>query len=152
MKQDLNEGGSNKVMFTDKIEKAKSEMQKTNDRLKKLETQKAKMLSVTAQFTQRDLRMNQKSLMPIDAGDSGASRVAKDCTLALKVNQIRFIPPEKYDRDLLEKAYVRIMLEDDTYTTGFAKVLPHSAEDDQEESPVNDTVDSGNDPKEGKSP
>ena len=72
--------------------------------------------------------------------------------LALKVTQIRFIPPEKYDKELLEKAYVRIMLDDDTYTTGFAKVIPHSAEDDVEESQVNDTNDSGNDAKEGKSP
>ena len=38
MQDYLEESGSNKVMFTDKIEKAKSEMQKTNERLKKLET------------------------------------------------------------------------------------------------------------------
>ena len=46
MRRDLNEteNGNNKLMFTDKIDKAKSEMQKTNERLKKLETQKAKML------------------------------------------------------------------------------------------------------------
>lgn len=38
MQDYLEESGSNKVMFTDKIGKAKSEMQKTNERLKKLET------------------------------------------------------------------------------------------------------------------
>ena len=59
--------------------------------------------------------------------------MAKDCTLSLRVNQIRFIPPDKFEKDLLEKAYVRIMLDDDTYSTGFAKVMPHTAEDDIEE-------------------
>ena len=44
------------------------------------------------------------------------------------------------------------MLDDDTYSTGFAKVMPHTAEDDIEESQVNDTNDSGNEAKEGKSP
>ena len=44
------------------------------------------------------------------------------------------------------------MLEDDTYTTGFAKVLAHSAEDDQEENPVNDANESSNELKETRSP
>ena len=44
------------------------------------------------------------------------------------------------------------MLDDDTYSTGFAKVMPHAAEDDVEESQANDTNDSGNEGKEGKSP
>ena len=48
--------------------------------------------------------------------------VAKDCTLALRVLQVRFIPPDRYEKELLEKCYVRIMLDDDTYTSGFAKV------------------------------
>ena len=86
MKQDLNEGPTSRVMFTDKIDKAKSEMQKTNERLKKLEAQKARMLSVSAQFTHRDLRLKQKPTMPLEAAASGGSGVAKDCTLSLRVN------------------------------------------------------------------
>ena len=53
---------------------------------------------------------------------SDGNAVAKDCTVSIKVLQVRFIPPDKYEKDLLEKAYVRIMLDDDTYKSGFAKV------------------------------
>ena len=80
-----------------------------------------KMLSVSNQFMLRDHRANSKSPPPLNLVADG-NGVAKDCTLSLRVLQVRFIPPEKYEKDLLEKAYVRIMLDDDTYTSGFAKV------------------------------
>ena len=35
---DVPQTGPNKVIFTDKVTKARSEMEKTNDRLQKLET------------------------------------------------------------------------------------------------------------------
>ena len=68
--------------------------------------------------------------------------VAKDCTLALKVLQVRFIAPEKYEKEVMEKAYVRIMLDDDTYTSSFAKVQVHNPEDDLDDSELNQTNDS----------
>ena len=137
----LSSSGPNKVMFTDKITKAQSEMQKTNERLQKLEAQKVKMLSMSNQFMMRDHRANSKSPPPLNLVADG-NGIAKDCTLSLRVLQVRFIPPEKYEKELLEKAYVRIMLDDDTYTSGFAKVLPHTDEDDVEEVSLNITSDS----------
>ena len=56
---------------------------------------------------------------------------------------MRFIPVDKYEKQMLEKAYVRIMLDDDTYSSGFAKLLPHTPEDDLEDEPsMNRTHDS----------
>ena len=56
---------------------------------------------------------------------------------------MRFIPSDKFDKHILEKAYVRIMLDDDTYSSGFAKLMPHTPEDDlEEEVSMNRTHDS----------
>ena len=50
---------------------------------------------------------------------------------------------EKYEKSMLEKAYVRIMLDDDTYSSGFARLMPHTPEDDiEDEVSLNKTHDS----------
>ena len=80
------------------------------------------MNATSNQFLHRDLRTNLKSPPPLNSVIADGNAVAKDCMLSLRVLQVRFIPPEKYEKDLLEKAYVRIMLDDDIYTSQFAKV------------------------------
>lgn len=42
------------------------------------------------------------------------------------------IDPAKYPKELLEKAYVRVLLDDDTFTTPFAKVVKQKKGDSEQ--------------------
>ena len=95
-------------MFLDKIEKASSEIQRTHERLDKLKMQKGGMT-----FGKQGLMLKDKS-----------KDVAQDCTLSLRIQKVTGIPKDKFSKELLEKAYVRVLLDDDTFNTGFAQVVP----------------------------
>ena len=63
--------------------------------------------------------------------------MAKDSTLALRILSVRFIQKDQFDEKLLKKAYVRVLIDDDTYTTTFPRIsvmdLSESDEQDDEE-------------------
>jgi hypothetical protein len=48
-----------------------------------------------------------------------AVKHAKDAALELQILRLSNIPAGKYSDELLDKAYVRVLLEDDTFVTGF---------------------------------
>ncbi|CDW89014.1 UNKNOWN [Stylonychia lemnae] len=48
--------------------------------------------------------------------------LAQDSTLQIKISSIQGLNPADYERDELDKCYIRILLDDDNYNTGFGKV------------------------------
>lgn len=125
-------------LFIDKMDKAKSEMERTNQRLTKLTMEKAKMEQASALMAQFDqprtikqshseykLKINkmlEHSRSSQTLSDEELKYVtAQDAALEIQILKITGIPASKYNDELLSKAYVRVLLEDDTFVTGFGK-------------------------------
>ena len=54
----------------------------------------------------------------------GSERISNEACVQLKVGPVTGIPRDKYEMKSLHSAYVRILLDDDTFTTKFATLSP----------------------------
>ena len=111
-------------MFTDKLHKARVEVQKTNDRLTKLKSHKKHMQMQLSILKQKDKSALQSSRASLSSATKNAPSeedcdkkvvvpLATESVLQLKIQGIQGV----CSSSCVERCYVQVLMEDDTYNT-----------------------------------